>query len=188
MKAAIIILIAAVVGFLAYVFSRPSSFEVRRSISISAPAERVAPYVEKLADWVPWSPWEKLDPTIQRRYSGMPGLVGSMYHWKGSQRAGEGEMRVLEVDHPKRVVFEVEFFQPRPSKSQMIFDFVEKDGATKVTWTMRLEANFMFKLVTVFKNMEKAIGADFERGLGQLKALVEQSPPAAGATGDGGTQ
>ena len=36
------------------------------------------------------------------------------------------------------------------------------------------ENNFMSKAFDLFMNMDKTVGADFEKGLAQMKALAEQ--------------
>ena len=45
--------------------------------------------------------------------------------------------------------------------------------ATRLTWAMAGENNLMAKAFSLFMNMDKLIGADFEKGLANLKTLVE---------------
>lgn len=50
-----------------------------------------------------------------------------------------------------------------------------KDGAgTIVTWRMTGKNTLMAKVFGLFVEMEKLIGADFERGLADLKKLAER--------------
>jgi len=46
-----------------------------------------------------------------------------------------------------------------------------------VTWSMTGKNNFMAKAIHLFMNMDKMVGDQFEKGLAQMKSVVE----AAGA-------
>ena len=46
-------------------------------------------------------------------------------------------------------------------------------GKVEVTWTFDQQADFSTKIMLVFMDMDAMIGADFERGLGTLKGVVE---------------
>ena len=45
-------------------------------------------------EWTAWSPWEGLDPDLQRTYSGPDAGVGAHYAWQGNRKAGEGTMEI----------------------------------------------------------------------------------------------
>ena len=47
-------------------------------------------------------------------------------------------------------------------------------ATTEVTWLMRGPAPFVTKLMSVFVDMDKMIGKDFEAGLANLKAAAEK--------------
>ena len=38
--------------------------------------------------WQAWSPWENIDPTMQRTYSGTSQGVGTIYDWEGKGKVG----------------------------------------------------------------------------------------------------
>ena len=46
------------------------SYSVERSITVKAPASRVHDLVNDFHHWTGWSPWEDLDPDLQRTYTG----------------------------------------------------------------------------------------------------------------------
>ena len=50
---------------------------------------------------------------------------------------------------------------------------------TDVTWAMYGPNLFIGKVMSVFFDMDKMIGKDFETGLANLKALAEQKPADA---------
>jgi hypothetical protein len=45
-----------------------------------------------------------------------------------------------------------------------------------VTWSMTGQNNFMAKAIHLFMNMDKMIGRQFEKGLAEMKSVVEASP------------
>jgi hypothetical protein len=44
-----------------------------------------------------------------------------------------------------------------------------------VTWAMFGDKNFMAKAVHLFMNMDKMIGGQFEKGLADMKSIVESA-------------
>lgn len=55
----------------------------------------------------------------------------------------------------------------------MVFLLVPQGDTTMVTWDMKGPTPFMAKIVHVFMNMDKMVGADFETGLANHKAATE---------------
>ena len=66
--AIVIVVLAAVI--LVFAATRPDTFSVVRTASIKAPPEKIFPLINDFHKWGSWSPWEKLDPTMKRTYSG----------------------------------------------------------------------------------------------------------------------
>lgn len=148
------------------------STTIERSIIIDAPASEITPFVADLHRWTVWSPWEGQDPDLKRVYTGTPGSVGSTYAWNGNRKAGAGTMAVSRVT-PTEVDVDLAFTAPFKSTSSVEFRLVESAATTKVVWTMTSPQNFMARVMRIFINMDKLIGADFEKGLGRLKSAVE---------------
>jgi hypothetical protein len=66
LQAITIVLALLVAATLLYAASRPDSFRVERSTSISAPPEKIFPLINDLHAWEAWSPWERIDPGVKR--------------------------------------------------------------------------------------------------------------------------
>ncbi len=64
-------------------------------------------------------------------------------------------------------------FKPFKATNTAEFTFVAEGDQTKVTWSMFGKNGFMGKVFGLLMNMDKMIGADFERGLAQMKSVVE---------------
>ena len=47
---------------------------------------------------------------------------------------------------------------------------------TNVTWTMTGKKNFIMKAFCLVMDMDKLVGSDFEKGLAQMKPVVEAAP------------
>lgn len=149
-----------------------STFSVSRSLLIQAPAEEIYPLVVSFREWPKWSPWETIDPTMQRSYDGPVSGVGSKYAWKGNGKAGAGTMEITEASEPAKIAIRLEFTKPMKALNPTTFTFVSEGGGTRVTWSMTGENKGMGRVFMLFMNMDKLVGGDFEKGLAQLSAVV----------------
>lgn len=167
----IVVIIAAILGYAA---TKPDTFTVSRSATINAPPEKIVPLLADFHRWPAWSPWEKLDPAMQRTHSGAPSGKGAAYAWSGNSKAGEGRMEIIDSSN-SRVTIKLDFVKPFASSNIAEFTLHPHGNATDVTWTMRGPSIFMTKVMTVFVSMDKMIGKDFEAGLTSIKAAAEKS-------------
>lgn len=145
-----------------------------RGIRINAPPEKVAPLITDFRKWVAWSPWEKKDPDLKRTYSGNANGVGAVYAWDGNKNVGSGRMEILE-SAPAKIRIKLDFFAPFKASNMAEFSFTPQNGATDVDWVMTGENLFIGKVMSIFIDMDKMIGNDFEAGLAGMKAAAERS-------------
>ncbi|HEY5677484.1 MAG TPA: SRPBCC family protein [Myxococcales bacterium] len=172
-------IVALIAIFAIVVASRPSHYKVARSTLVLAPSSAVYARVADFHGWDKWSPWEKLDPGMQKVFSGADGAPGAAYAWKGNDKVGEGRMTLLEARPAEALDIRLEFVKPFASVCATGFRFAPQGSGTQVTWTMEGDNDFLGKAFSLFLDMDKMIGGDFERGLGSLKALAEADRPAA---------
>ena len=165
--------------FFGFVQMQPPQFTVERSIKIAAPASTVYANLDDFHKWEAWSPWAKLDPNMKTTYSGADKGVGATYSWTGDDKVGEGVMKITENRPDELVKIDLDFIRPFAAKNVTEFRLKPDGNQTEVTWKMSGDKNFMMKLVHLFMNMDKLVGADFEKGLTQLKAVSETGQPAA---------
>ena len=171
-----IILIAIpvlIVVFLIIVAMQPSEYRITRSFAVVAPPEAVFPQVNELKKWEAWNPWGKIDPAMKLTYEGPTSGVGAAYAWVGNNEVGEGRMTITESRPNELVQFKLEFFKPMAGVSTAEFTFKPQGNQTDVTWTMTGKNNFIAKAFCMFMSMEKMIGGQFEKGLADLKSVVE---------------
>jgi hypothetical protein len=149
-------------------------YTVVRTTTINAPAGPIYGRIADFHGWVDWSPWEGLDPDMQRTYSGPDSGPGAVYNWSGNRKAGEGRMEIAHTIEPTRVTIALDFLKPFKSSSTTTFELAPEGEATRVTWTMTGPMTLMTKVMGIFKSMDKMIGPDFEKGLARLKEVAER--------------
>jgi hypothetical protein len=157
-------------GLAAYVWTRPGTFHVERTVTIAATASTVDSQLDDFRHWSAWSPWEKRDPSMRKTYT------EDSYRWEGNREVGSGSMTFLERT-PSTVRIKLVFEEPFRSESVATFTLVPKGPSTEVTWSLDGGGDdFRSKAIAAFMNMDKAIGPDFEQGLAALKAAAEKAP------------
>lgn len=163
----------AVVLLLVVIATRPNRFRYSRSTRIGAPPSTVFPLVNELRRWQAWSPWEKLDPNLQRTYKGPTAGVGAIYSWVGDKNVGEGRMTIVESVPYERIEFKLEFLKPFVATNSALFTFQSIGDETEVVWSMEGDCNFTSKAIGLMINMEKMCGGQFEEGLANMKQVAE---------------
>ncbi len=149
-----------------------ADFTMSRSTRIQAPPARIHALLDDFHQWQRWSPWEGLDPDLEREYSGAPAGVGSTYHWSGNKKAGEGEMR-MTASSPVSVAVDLDFLKPFKASNVTTFDLTPSGDATEVTWTMTGTRSAIMGLMGKLF-FDKAIAKDFDKGLAALKREAER--------------
>ena len=164
----------AIGGLLAFAASRPNSFRVQRATSINAPPDRIFDLVNDFHRWTAWSPYERRDPAMQRTYGSVTAGKGATYAWAGDKNVGQGEMEITESTPPGKIVIRLHFIKPFEGRNVAEFTMTPRGDSTDVTWAMYGPSTFVTKLMSVFVDLDRMIGTDFEAGLANLKALAEK--------------
>ena len=149
------------------------SFSTSRSTHIKAAPAVVHALIDDFSEWPKWSPWEGLDPDLNRTFSGPDSGVGSRYAWDGNSKPGTGTMEILRSD-PSQIEIALEFLKPFKATNTTLFAFAPAAGGTDVTWTMTGQRGVLMNLMGKLY-FDKAIGKDFEKGLAALKSAAESS-------------
>lgn len=169
-----LILVVALAAFLLVVSWKPDTFRWERQTVINAPLEAVFPLIDDFHAWRAWSPWEELDPNLERVYSGPDRGRGASYAWQGNRKAGKGRMEIQSSTPSGRVVIALDFLEPFKAHNVAEFTLTPEGTGTRVTWTMSGKTPFMNKLMSTFMNFEAMVMKDFEKGLAQMKAAAER--------------
>lgn len=171
LKKAFIVIAALIVILLAFAATKPDTFNVERSTTINAAPQTVHALIDNFRNWDRWSPWEKRDPNMQRKYSGADSGVGAAYEWQGNSDVGQGRMEITESS-PSKLVITLDFIAPMEASNVTVFELTPHDAATHVRWSMSGRNNFISKIMHVFMDMDAMIGGDFEKGLAGMKTAA----------------
>jgi hypothetical protein len=166
------VLLAGIVLLLVSAALRPDSFRIERSALVPAAQADVAALINDFHQWVQWSPWEKIDPTMDRSYSGAASGVGAAYAWSSKGKAGAGRMEILESTL-ERIVIRLDFLKPFVASNTAEFILAPQGECTQVTWAMFGPSPFISKLMGLLMNLDKMIGKDFEKGLANMQTAVK---------------
>jgi hypothetical protein len=147
------------------------SFSVTREITLDAAPETVHALIDSFRAWQGWSPWEGVDPQLQRTYSGPDAGVGAHYAWSGNKKAGAGTMEIVG-SAPEQIDIDLHFLKPFKATNRTTFRMARSGSGTRVSWTMSGRRSPLMSLAGALF-FDKAIGKDFERGLAALKARAE---------------
>ena len=170
------ILLAVVLLVVILAFTKPKTFRVERTASVDAPPERIFPLVNDFHEWRRWSPWEKIDPAMERTYGGSSRGKGATYAWSGNKKAGSGRMEIMDSIPPNKVVIDLHFLKPFEAHNTTEFVFESRGTGSHATWAMYGAMPFASRLMSVFVSMDKLIGKDFDEGMRNLKREAEMQP------------
>ncbi|MEO5559014.1 MAG: SRPBCC family protein [Dokdonella sp.] len=170
----ILIVIALLIAIVLVLAARkPDKFRVERATRIKASPDKVFALINDFNRWGSWSPWEKMDPAMQRTFSGAASGEGSVYEWKGN-KVGQGRMEILESEPSTRITIKLDFVKPFEAHNLTDFKLDPQGDETAVTWTMQGPAPFVTKIMHVFMDMDRMVGKDFAAGLENMKTIAEK--------------
>ncbi len=165
-------LLVLVVVLAAAAFLLPRDVSVARSVVIDAPPEDIFGHVNNLQAFSEWSPWGDRDPDMKQSFSGPETGVGNMMTWESEQSdVGSGTQEIVAIKENERVETIVDFGPMGQADAQWVL--APKEGGTEVTWAFQTDMgmNPMGRYMGLM--MDKWVGADYEKGLANLKARVE---------------
>ncbi len=163
----------AVVVVLVFAATRPDRFEVQRSASIRAPADKIFPLINDLRAFNTWNPFDKKDPSIKGSYSGPESGKGATYAFE-SRQAGSGRIEIAEAAPPSRVTMRLVMSKPIAADNRVQFTLQPQGDATRVTWAMDGDVPFVGKIIHLFVDMDRMVGQEFAAGLADLKTQAER--------------
>lgn len=171
----LLIVLALVAIFLAWVAMKPNSFRIERSSTIEghSPAEVFA-LLDDFRAWQKWSPWEGIDPDLKREYSGQDSGVGAVYAWRGNKKVGSGRMEITDSVPGEFLRLKLDFIAPMKANNLTDFNVSAQGSGTRLIWSMYGPSPFMSKLFGTFMNFDRIVGKDFEKGLAAIEAELNR--------------
>ncbi len=176
-----IILVASLIvlvgmGLWGYTKTQPNEFRVERSIVINASPDKIFSHIIDFRKWEEWSPWAKMDTNQKNIYSGKQSGVGAIHEWDGNSKVGQGKIEIKKIIPLKKIMLQLDFLKPMKATSFSDFIFSSEKGVqgTRVTWSLYGTNTFISKIISLFMNMDKVAGSQYEEGLSNLKKVVEK--------------
>jgi hypothetical protein len=178
MKILFIILIALVslVALLLLVgLFMKKEYHVVREIVINKPKQPVFEYIKLLKNQNKYSVWATMDANMKTEFTGTDGTPGFISAWDSQEKnVGKGEQEILSVVEQEKVDYEIRFIKPFESTSTASMATVSvNENQTKVSWAFTGKMKYPMNLMLLFMNMEKMIGNDLQKGLDNLKGILE---------------
>lgn len=150
----------------------PRYVSVERDIVVNAAPEAVYPHVSSLQAFSEWSPWGDIDPNMVVTYSGPEVGVGNVMEWTSEHpNVGSGRQEIMEVVENESVRTALDFGDMGTAEAW--WRLTSEGDGTRVVWGLTADMGSgpvgrWFGLM-----MDSWVGADYERGLGRLQAVVE---------------
>lgn len=162
-------------------FVLPSNAKVERTIEIEGSPEAVFAIVNDFQRFNDWSPWALRDPNAKFSVEG-PAGVGQKMSWDSEQDdVGSGTNTITKSESPKLLETALDFGDMGQAKSHFIIE--PKDGKCSVTWGFETDLGMNPMMRYMGLMMDSWVGADYDLGLKQLKALVEKGETQSAAKG-----
>ncbi len=139
---------------------------IKKSIVIDAPRDKVFNIIKDFNTWTTWSPWLIAEPEAKVRIAD----DAQSYEWEG-KITGKGNMEITDTVENESVKIDLTFLTPYKSTAKVWFELVEKEGGTEVSWFM--DSGLPFFMFFMTKMMNTLIGMDYQRGLNMLKDYAE---------------
>lgn len=170
-----IILILLIVSFFL-----PAKFHTQRSLHMNAKPEQVFKLINNFKNWDQWDPWHLKDTLAQKNYNEIAEGKGASYSWKSKvDEVGEGTLTIIESVPNQKVQNEMQFKGMGYSRSDFLIE--PGDSGITLTWSMDTEGKGisvlmkpLWKIMCLM--MDKFVGPEYEKGLKNIKEIVENEP------------
>jgi uncharacterized protein YndB with AHSA1/START domain len=173
LKTIALVVAALIAALLIYAATKPDTFRIERSATIAAPADKVFPLINDVKAFNTWNPFNRMEPNVDIQYEGPAAGKGAAYTWKGN-KTGAGRMEVSDSVPSSKVSMKLDFSKPFEAHNNVDFTLQPDAAGTRVTWAMYGPMPYLNRLMTVFFDMDKTVGKDFEAGLVNLKGAAEK--------------
>jgi uncharacterized protein YndB with AHSA1/START domain len=170
----ILLAFAVIIGaILIFASTRPNELSIARELTLKASPEVIFPYLNNSQKSNEWMPWKDMDPALKMSYSGPEEGVGSQASWESTGKMGVGKSEIIESVPNRLVKTQLTYVKPMVMSQLAQMELEPTANGTKVRWSVVVPQNLLTKVASMFMNMDKMIGGNFEQGLQKLQALLD---------------
>lgn len=166
----------ALILFLGFVATRPDEAHYERSGVILAGPEKIFPYLDNFKVSGQWSPYEQMDPNMKKTLLGPESGPGAVMEFAGNSDVGTGRLEILKVVPNSSVQIRLEMLEPFKVTNTVTYTLTPEGNGTRFTWSMDGPHTFLSKLLCLLIDGDKMVGEQFEKGISNLKTLIESHP------------
>ena len=173
----IIIAIAGIIVLLLIIgLFLKKDYSISTEVIINKPKAAVFDYLKFLKNQNKFSVWASLDPNMKTEFRGTDGTEGFVSAWDSDMKnVGKGEQEILKIVDGERIDYEIRFLKPYKSVSWAFLSTAAvNDNQTRVRWEFNGNMKYPTNLMLLFMNMEKMVGNDLNKGLQNLKTILEK--------------
>lgn len=148
---------------------------VYKEINIQKNKDTVFNFLKYLENQKFYSVWDKMDPSMKKHNRGTDGEVGFESCWESNnEELGKGCQEIIKIIPGKRAEVLLTFKEPFESENLAYFEVNELEpNVTRVRWGLESKVPYPYNVLTLFYNMDDALGEDLNKGLENLKAYLE---------------
>ncbi len=162
-----------VAGLLVYAALKPSGMFISRELLVKATPQAIFPFLNHSRKANDWMPWAQIDPKVKMSYTGPEEGVGSVSSWESSGQMGVGKAEVIESVTNQRVKTQLTYTKPMAMSQLAELSLNPTPDGTVVRWSVSGNTPFIGRVFCIFMSMDKMVGGQFEKGLTNLKVMVE---------------
>lgn len=174
-KKVVLVIVVVVGGIFGYIGMQSPDYEIARETLIFATPDLIFPYINNSKLMNEWMPWKDSDPQVSMSYSGPDEGIGSVSSWESSGQMGVGSAEIIESIPNEKVTTKLVYVKPMEMAQTAYMVLAPDVSGTKIRWSVKGKNDFFGRLFCLFMNMDKNVGAEFEKGLQNLKLKVESS-------------
>lgn len=149
----------------------PSTTHVERTVVIKRSPGPVFDTLDSFRRFNDWSPWAEYDPQARYTFEGPDRGAGARMRWVGNRAVGSGSQEIIASEPQRRIVVALDF---DGSQAQATYLIAPEGDGTRVTWAFDSANGFNPLKRWLGLLFDRMIGADYEKGLSRLKAMLEQ--------------
>lgn len=168
-------LIIALITFFAFLHAyAKKSYDLSRTMVINASRAEIFNYVSQLKKQPYWVPWFKKDPDALLKFKGEDAKESAGFYWRGNRKVGEGTQKIIKLK--PMAIMETRLLFVRPIKLNSLTYIAIKElepNKSKIVWGVRGLLPFPLSIMSIFYSVDKLLGNDLEKGLINLKAILE---------------
>ncbi|MBP6432381.1 MAG: SRPBCC family protein [Ferruginibacter sp.] len=148
---------------------------VSKEVVINKPKQDVFNYIKQLKNQNNYAVWNKMDPNMKQTFTGTDATVGFISAWEGNKDVGKGQQTITKITEGERFETELKFIEPWESKANAFMTTTAvNDSTTKVSWGFESKMAYPMNITKLFMDMEKMLGDDYQKGLANLKTVLEK--------------